>query len=249
MKSPWHRWSLGTSWSSRYAEVIRAEAAQWAALSKRRRQRLRLGVIYSGWHSSLIVSNGVSWPQHDKAKCGSERGQDSYLVPMLSYLPYAILDILRDLLHPALLASSPPLWGLGYVKSQGGERMTKLAIPASVKLDCSLWSMWPEKREGGFSGCEICFLAGWLYTKTLLNAVSYIYCLFITVFQSFLPLQVGLERQTYLLTQSDFWIFYSTSGFTLYNFSWHFLSFSKSLPLWITPYLSSVIGGAFGTHQ
>lgn len=117
----WLKWRWGASWSSPYAEVIKAEAGQFAALSWRRlRQRLRLGAIYSGWHSSLIVSNGMSWPQHDKAKCGSERGQDSYLVPMLSYLPCAILDILRDLctqhcMHPLLplrpgLCEKPGRW-------------------------------------------------------------------------------------------------------------------------------------------
>lgn len=124
-------------------------------------------------------------------------------------------------LHPTLLASSPPLWGLGYVKSQGGERITKLAIPASLKSNCSLWSTWSEEGGGwGFfsSGWELYFLAWQLYTKTPLSAISYIYCLFIAVFPTFLPLHVGLERQTYLLPQSDFWISQSTSGLPLQSF-------------------------------
>lgn len=121
--------------------------------------RLRLGVIYSGWHSSLIVSNGMSWPQHDKAKCGNERGQDSYLVPMLSYLPCAILDVLRDLctqrcLHPLLPSEAWVMW-----KAREAKELPNWPFqhPWSQTAPCGPHGQ--RKGEGGFSGHELCFLA------------------------------------------------------------------------------------------
>lgn len=187
----------------------------------------------------------MSWPQHNKAKCGSVRGQDSYLVPMLSYLPCAILDILRDLctqlcMHPLL---PWVIWGLGYVKSQEGERITKLAIPAS------LWSMWAEK-EGGWIFWMLALLPGLAVIHKDPAKCYFLYILPFHISFSDFPSSKHVWRDKVICSLKA-----TSESLSLLlvlpstKFSWHFFSFSKSPPLRNTPYLSSVICGAFGTHQ
>lgn len=152
MKFPWLRWSTGASWSSPYAEVIRAEAAQRAVLNRRRGKTQRLVVIYLGWHSSLIVSNGMSWPQHDKAKMWQcEVGHYSHLVPMLSYLPCAILDILSDLctqrcLHPLLPFEARVMWKANEVRE-----LPNSPFQHPWSQTAPYGPRGPKKKEGG--GC------------------------------------------------------------------------------------------------
>lgn len=146
-------------------------------------------------------------------------------------------------LHPALHASSPPLWGLGYVKSQGGERITKLAIPAS------LWSMWAEK-EGGWIFWMWALLPGLAVIHKDPSKCYFLYILPFHISLSDFPSSKHVWRDKAICSLKA-----TSESLSLLlvlpstKFSWHFFSFSKSPPLRNTPYLSSVICGAFGTHQ
>lgn len=168
MKSPWLRWSIMASKRSleqRWHSTV-------GSVEQERSQMQRQGVFYAGWHSSLIVSNGLSWTQHNKAKCGSARGQDSYLVPMLSYLPCAILDILHDLctqrcMHPLLPSEAWVMWKAREVRELPNWPFQNPWIWTAPYGPCE-----QRRREGGFSGSELYFLAWQSYTKTMLSAFS-----------------------------------------------------------------------------
>lgn len=180
--------------------LLRSLEQQWVALSRKRRQRLRQGVIYSGWRSSLIVSDGMTWPQHNTAKCGSTKGQDSYLVPMLSYLPCAILDILCDLCtqrctHPLLPSEAWVMW-----KAREARELPNWPFQHPWSWTAPYEPCGMRKREGGLSGSEFCFLDWQSYTKSLLSVISFMYCIFISVLQTLIP---GLARQIYIVPQSD----------------------------------------------